>query len=89
MALARRQDRNTLLRSTLYDDGGAIAQFDIFTGEPGRGNAAWVEAAASQEAANDRLEVLASEKLGKYFVFCTTTRAILSVADTSPRAHKK
>jgi hypothetical protein len=60
-----------------------IPQFDIFAGEPGEKNAMWVEAIEDLKVANDRLRALASEKPGKYFVFCVRTREIVSAVDTS------
>jgi 2-methylisocitrate lyase-like PEP mutase family enzyme len=66
-----------------------IPQYDIFSGEPGKGNAMWLEAVASLDIACDRLKALSSTKPGKYFVFCARTREIMSAIDTSERVFKK
>lgn len=44
----------------------------------------WIEAVEGLEAASHRMRLLATEKPGEYFVFCTQTNKVLNAVDTRP-----
>lgn len=56
-------------------------EYDIFSGHDD-GNAIWVDAVDGLAAAADRMNQLAREKPGPYFVLCTTKYKILTSIDT-------
>jgi hypothetical protein len=55
--------------------------FDIFSGVFEQ-NALWVEAVQGIDHATKRMEQIASDKPGKYFIFCSATHAVVSSTDT-------
>jgi hypothetical protein len=59
-----------------------IPQYDIFSGETDK-DALWLEAVEGLGTAKDRMQVLATQTPGPYFVFCQRTHKILASIDTS------
>jgi hypothetical protein len=55
--------------------------FDIFKGNSEK-DAVWVEAVQGLAPARERMELLASETPGQYFVYALRSRAILARVDT-------
>ena len=62
----------------------AEPRFDIFRGIPFEKDAIWVETVEGLANARERMEKLAAEKPGRYFVFAPLSRSILALADTTP-----
>ena len=60
-----------------------VPTFDIFAGTPGSLNVLWKEAVPGLGAASERMQQLAAEDPGPYFVFCISSRQVLAVVDTS------
>jgi hypothetical protein len=60
----------------------AVSYFDIFSGSPGQ-DVVWIEVVCGFAQARDRMEELAREIPGKYFVFSTRSQTILAKIDTS------
>lgn len=60
----------------------SVPTFHIFSGNNDR-DALWVCAVEGLANAKERMDQLAAEKPGAYFVFYTTTHEILSRTDTS------
>jgi hypothetical protein len=58
-------------------------RFDIFFGPADR-YAVWVESVCGLANARDRMEILAAEKPGVYFLFSNRDHAILGTIDTTP-----
>lgn len=61
-----------------------LLTFDIFSGVFER-NALWVEAVQGLDHATKRMEQIASQKPGQYFVFCSTTHAVVASTDGSKK----
>lgn len=59
--------------------------FDIFAGETDK-NAVWVEAVAGLSNARERMEQIAAEKPGRYFLFSCSSHTILLRIETSRKA---
>jgi hypothetical protein len=57
-------------------------EYDIFSGHDHE-DAIWIDAVDGLAAAADRMNQLAREKPGPYFVFCTNKYKILICIDTS------
>ena len=57
-----------------------LLTFDIFSGVFEQ-NAMWVEAVQGLEHATMRMDQIASDKPGKYFVFCSATHSIVASTD--------
>ena len=55
--------------------------FDIFKGEPKR-NAIWLECVVGLSAAQRRMEQIASENPGQYFLFSVQSRSLLAKVDS-------
>ena len=55
--------------------------FDIFRGAPNK-DAVWVEAVQGLSAARERMEQLAAEKSGEYFLFSTSSHTVLARTET-------
>jgi hypothetical protein len=58
--------------------------FDIFAGDQGK-DALWIEAVAGLSNARERMEQIAKEKPGKYFLFSSTVHSILARTETFER----
>jgi hypothetical protein len=58
--------------------------FDIFSGELEK-DAMWLEAVQGLAAARERMNQIASETPGKYFIFSTANRSVLETTETSQR----
>jgi hypothetical protein len=59
-----------------------IPRFDIFAGSPNK-RARWLEATLDLANARKRMEELARQEPGEYFVFSTFNHAILARIDTA------
>lgn len=59
--------------------------FDIFRGLPDK-NAVWVEAVEGLSAARDRMEQIARDKPGNYFVFSRMDHSILGLRRSAEKA---
>ena len=57
-------------------------RFDIFSGSPDK-DAMWVEAVSGLAKARERMEELAGEVPGRYFVFSTHSHTLLAKIDTT------
>lgn len=57
-------------------------RFDIFSGSPDK-DAMWVEAVAGLANARQRMEDLAFDVPGRYFLFSIHSRSLLAQIDTS------
>jgi hypothetical protein len=60
-------------------------RFDIFFGPVDR-YAVWVESVCGLANARERMEALAAQKRGIYFLFSNRDHTILALIDTSPPA---
>ena len=58
------------------------ARFDIFSGSPDK-DAMWIEAVSGLAKARERMEELAQQVPGRYFVFATHSRSLLAKIDTT------
>jgi len=58
--------------------------FEIFSGTMDR-YAMWIQSVAGLAQARERMEQIAAEKPGKYFVFSTANHTILAEIDTTPK----
>ena len=63
------------------------ASFDIFSGTPKNGM--WIEAVDGLPNARERLQQIAGEKPGQYFLFCTSTHTAFSEIETFAIPHPK
>ncbi len=57
-----------------------LLTFDIFSGVFEQ-DAMWMEAVQGIDHATKRMEQIASEKPGKYFVFCSATHLVVASTD--------
>ena len=57
-------------------------RFDIFSGAPDK-DAMWIEAVSGMAKARERMEEIAREIPGRYFVFSIHSRVLLATIDTS------
>lgn len=55
-------------------------KFDIYSGVPG--NQVWIEAVERFSNAQDRMEQIAEQTPGRYFVFSFGSRTVLAQRDT-------
>jgi hypothetical protein len=62
--------------------------FDIFSGTHDE-NSLWVEAVAGLSNARERMEQIAREKPGKYFLFSSTDHAVLLRIETFERREEE
>jgi hypothetical protein len=60
-----------------------VPRFDVFSGAAGSGNAVWVDCADSLEKARNKMEVLAVENPGHYFVFSAAQQRIVADVNTT------
>jgi hypothetical protein len=56
-------------------------KFDIFSGELDK-NALWIETVEGLSNARERMEKMASEKPGRYFIFSASSHAVLAQTET-------
>jgi hypothetical protein len=54
--------------------------FDIFSGTPKK--AMWIEAVEGLSNARERMQQIAEEKPGQYFLFCPSTHTCVSEIET-------
>jgi len=59
----------------------SLPTFDIFSGERDK-NARWIEAVEGLAEANKRMQQLAAQNPGKYFIFYTGTHAVVASIET-------
>lgn len=64
---------------------GRAPSFEIFRGQVGDHDAAWLESVEGLAAARQRMERIGAEKPGAYFVFSIGDRVALASIDTSPQ----
>jgi hypothetical protein len=57
-------------------------RFEVYSGTIDK-DARWIEAVRGLANARDRMEALAKETPGKYFVFSTLTYAVMATKDTT------
>jgi hypothetical protein len=60
-----------------------VPKFDIFRGTSGNTDAVWIEAIEGLAAAKQRMNEIAQENPGAYFVFYPPRRALLASTDTT------
>jgi hypothetical protein len=63
-----------------------IPKFDIFLGFFGNQDAVWLECVEGLAAAKQRMDEIARERPGQYFVFYPPNRAVLASTDTTKSA---
>ena len=57
-------------------------EFDIFQGAFGSADVLWIEAVEGLAAAKQRMDEIALERPGRYFVFYSHERTVLASANT-------
>lgn len=62
----------------------ATVIYDVFAGEPGK-DALWVQAVAGLENAQQRMRQIATEKPGRYFLFCAAEDAVIAQIESFAR----
>jgi len=62
--------------------------FDIFSGWHDK-NAVWIEAVEGLAEARARMDQIAAEKPGRYFIFSTASHAVLAIRHTFPKLESK
>jgi hypothetical protein len=60
-----------------------VPRFDIFLGVANSKDAIWLEAVEGIDAARHRMQRIAEETRGKYFVFGGSNRRVVATIDTS------
>jgi hypothetical protein len=60
-----------------------VPRFDVFSGLAGGKNAVWMDCAESFEKARNKMQVLAVENPGHYFVFSAAQQRIVADVDTT------
>lgn len=66
-----------------------VPSFDLFYGQYGQEDAAWIETIEGLGNAADRMLQLANEKPGPYFLFHAPSHQLLGSVDTTPKAKSK
>lgn len=61
-----------------------LLTFDIFAGVFEQ-NAMWLEAVQGLDHAKTRMEQIASQKPGNYFVFCSATHAVVATVGNNKK----
>jgi hypothetical protein len=80
MALGRVDNKSCL-------PGGKTPKFDIFAGHSGSNDVLWLETVEGLAAARSRMEEIAAQKPGPYFVFFTSDHSVSASIDTSRLMH--
>jgi L-amino acid N-acyltransferase YncA len=57
--------------------------YDIFSGRFPNANVLWLQSVVGLAAARERMQTLAAQKPGPYFVFCTSSHAIVASVDST------
>jgi hypothetical protein len=65
-----------------------VPKFDIFSGVPDR-DASWVCAVRGLANAKERMDEIAAEKPGRYFIFYPPDRSILAQTETFAKPYAK
>jgi hypothetical protein len=60
-----------------------VPRFDVFSGSTGSREEVWMDCAENLEAARNKMEVLAVENPGHYFVFSAAQQRIVADVDTT------
>ena len=66
-----------------------IPTYDIFAGQFGFTEVLWIESVEGLGNAQERMEKIAWDRPGPYFVFCTRTHQMLAAVDTSAKQKQK
>ena len=67
--------------------GGKTPKLDIFAGHFGSTDVLWLETVEGLAAARSRMEQIAAQKPGPYFVFFTSDHSVLASVDNSRLMH--
>jgi len=59
-------------------------KFDIFSGEIHK-NAVWLEAVVGLDQARARMEQLAAERPGRYFIYCSQSNSVVAHLERVPK----
>ena len=62
-------------------------KFDIFSGRIDK-NALWIESVEGLSNARERMEQIATEKPGQYFIFSSMSHSVLAQIETFARIHE-
>ena len=65
-----------------------VPHYHVFSGSREK-DPLWLESVEGLGTANERMEQLAAEKPGPYFIFSTDTHTVLASIDTSIQSHIK
>lgn len=63
-----------------------IPKFDLFRGQYGEPDATWIETVEGLGSAAERMQQLAKEKPGPYFIFHAISRQVLGSVDTTQKS---
>jgi hypothetical protein len=66
-------------------ESGTVPSFDIFKGRYPNQEAVWLETIRGLANARQRMEQIATENPGPYFVFSTHDRLVMAIFDTTKR----
>src|SRR5215469_3630962 len=84
---ALKGERSVSTGLEVHPDVVALPTFDIFSGNHDK-NAQWIEAVEGLANANRRMQELAAEKPGKYFIFYSGTRTVVATTETFAKPEK-
>jgi len=65
----------------------SLPKFDIFSGDRDR-NARWIEAVEGLAKANERMQQLAEQRPGKYFIFYSGTHTVVASIETCAKSQQ-
>lgn len=65
----------------------SLPKFDIFSGTREK-DARWIEAVEGLSEANERMQQLAVQKPGMYFIFCTASNTVVASIETFATPHQ-
>jgi len=65
----------------------SLPKFDIFSGDRDK-DAQWIEAVEGLAKANERMQQLAAQRPGKYFIFYTGTHTVVANIETFATPHQ-
>jgi len=66
-----------------------VPTYDIFAGRFGFTEVLWLESVEGLGNANERMNAIAVQKPGSYFVFCTRTHQKMAAIDTRTKEEQK
>lgn len=64
-----------------------VSKYGIFSGWFGDDDAMWLESVEGLEAAYNRMKEIATERLGKYFIFSARTKEAIASIDTTEQQY--